>query len=128
MSGPASDQRRHRWESATQWPLLAGAGVFLGAYGWPILDPGLSRTLVGACRAANLAVWLLFAVDLAVRLVLAERRRVFLRGNWLDVLTLAVPMLRPVRALRAVMALNVLARRGGEFARGRVVASVVGAV
>jgi voltage-gated potassium channel len=73
-------------------------------------------------------VWLLFAADLAVRLVLTERRRVFLRENWLDVLTLAVPMLRPVRALRVVMALHVLARRGGEFARGRVVASVVGAV
>jgi voltage-gated potassium channel len=89
--------------------------VFLGAYAWPILDPQLSQSL-------------LFAADLVVRLVLTERRRSFLRENWLDVLTLAVPMLRPVRALRVVVALNVLARRGGEFARGRVVASVVGAV
>lgn len=37
-------------------------------------------------------------------------------------------MLRPLRALRVVIALNMLARRGGGFARGRVVASVSAAV
>jgi voltage-gated potassium channel len=128
MPGLASDERRLRWESVTRWPLLVGAVVFLGAYAWPILNPDLNRTLVDGCRAANIVVWLLFAVDLAVRLVLAERRGPFLRENWPDVLTLAVPMLRPVRALRVVLALNMLARRGGHFARGRVVASVGAAV
>ena len=37
-------------------------------------------------------------------------------------------MLRPLRALRVVVALNILGRRGGGFARGRVVASVAAAV
>jgi voltage-gated potassium channel len=44
------------------------------------------------------------------------------------VITLVVPMLRPVRALRAVVAVNVLVRRGRAFTRGRVVVSVVAAV
>lgn len=38
------------------------------------------------------------------------------------------PMLRPLRALRAVVALNILSRRAQEFVRGRVVAYVIAAV
>lgn len=37
-------------------------------------------------------------------------------------------MLRPLRALRAVVALNILSRRAQEFVRGRVVAYVIAAV
>lgn len=46
----------------------------------------------------------------------------------MDVATLAVPMLRPLRALRVVVALNVLGRRGRTFARGWVVVYVAMAV
>ena len=80
------------------------------------------------CRTINIATWVMFAVDFLVRLGLAERRRSFLRRNWLDVLTLAVPMLRPLRALRAVLALNIITRRGAAFVRGRIVAYVTAAV
>ncbi len=54
----------------------------------------------------------------------SEQRWRFLKRNWMDVATLAVPMLRPLRALRVVVALNVLGRRGRTFARGRVVVYV----
>ena len=37
-------------------------------------------------------------------------------------------MLRPLRALRGVLAVSIIARRGRSFARGRVVAYVAGAV
>lgn len=122
------DARRARWEARTEPPLVAGAVVFLAAYAWPILDPRLAPALVTACRQVGLAIWALFALDFVVRLTMAERRRRFVRTNWPDLLTLAVPMLRPLRALRVVVALNVLARHGGGFARGRVVASVAAAV
>jgi voltage-gated potassium channel len=108
--------------------LIAAAVLFLVAYAWPILQPGLPGWAATACRAVSVVVWVAFALDFLVRLVLTERRRRFVRSNWLDVLTLAVPMLRPLRALRVVVALNILGRRGGAFARGRVVASVAAAV
>ena len=73
-------------------------------------------------------MWVAFALDFLVRLALAERRWRFIRANWLDLLTLAVPMLRPLRAPRVVVALNILGRRGEAFARGRVVGSVVAVV
>lgn len=122
------DTRRARWEARTELPLVATAVVFLGAYAWPILDPDLDGGVRDICRVVSLAIWLVFGIDFAARFAMAERRGAFVRTNWLDVITLAVPMLRPLRALRVVVALNVLARRGGGFARGRVVASVSAAV
>lgn len=123
-----SDERRARWEARTELPLIGAAVVFLGAYAWPILDADLSDGASAACRAINIAVWVLFGADFAIRLALAERRAHFVVVHWLDVLTLALPMLRPLRALRAAVALNLLARRGRAFARRGVVASVVAAI
>lgn len=104
--------------------MVAAAGLFLAAYAWPILQPGLPPWAARLCALTTLAVWVLFAADLLIRLVLAEQRWRFLKRNWMDVVTLAVPMLRPLRALRVVVALNVLGRRGRTFARGRVVVYV----
>lgn len=123
-----SDRQVERWERATGGPLLVAAVVFLGAYAWPILQPNLPQAASRLCTVLSWAVWGLFAVDLLARLVMADRRWHFLRRNWLDVITLAIPMLRPLRALRAVVALNVLTRRGQAFVRGRVVAYVAIAV
>jgi voltage-gated potassium channel len=122
------DARRTRWERRTELPLVAAAVVFLVVYAWPILDPDMSHGGRSACTTVGIVIWLLFALDFLARLAWAERRLSFVGTNWLDVLTLALPMLRPLRALRAVVALNMLARRGGHFARGRVVASMSAAV
>ena len=122
------DARRLRWEHRTEIPLIAAAILFLGAYAWPILDPDLDDSARDLCRLTSIAIWLMFAIDFALRLFWAEHRQRFLRASWLDAITLAVPMLRPLRALRVVLALSVIARRGGHFARGRVVASVSAAV
>ncbi len=123
-----SDLQRERWERRTSGPLIVGALIFLAAYAWPILQPGLSHRLIIACRVIGWIVWAAFGLDLVVRLWLAEHRPTFLRENWLDVITLVLPFLRPLRTLRVVVALDILGRRGGVFARGRAVASVVATV
>ena len=64
-----------------------------------------------ACRVTGWPVWGLFAVDVCVRVILAPQRRRYLLTNWLDVLAVALPMLRPLRVLRAVLALSILGRR-----------------
>jgi voltage-gated potassium channel len=118
------DLRRKRWERRTSGPLLVGALLFLVAYAWPILQPDLPRAADLGCRATSALIWVAFGVDLVARLLLSERRVAFLRRHWLDVATLLLPFLRPLRALRAVVALDVIARRGGTFARGRAVVSI----
>ena len=123
-----SDLQVAEWERRTGPAFVVAAAAFLGAYAWPILDPALPGWGQLACRTVTIVVWIAFAADLLVRLVWAEDRASFLRRNWMDLATLAVPMLRPLRALRVVVALNLITRRGQPFARGRVVVSVAASV
>jgi voltage-gated potassium channel len=57
-------------------PLILLAVAFLAVYAWPILNPDLpsaARTHVG--------IWVAFAADYVVRLVLAEHRWAFVRRS-----------------------------------------------
>ncbi|WP_392544836.1 potassium channel family protein [Oryzobacter telluris] len=120
-----ASERQERWERASQTPLLALALAFLVAYAVPIIWPDLPDRVLASCEAVVVVVWVGFVVDLSVRLAVTDARVAFLRRNWLDVVTLLLPALRP---LRAVLALSVIGRRGRALVRGRVVAYVVGAV
>jgi voltage-gated potassium channel len=59
---------------------------------------GLSEFL----RAWMTVIWVLFALDLIVRFLLAPSKRVYLRRNWLLALSLAVPAVRIVRVVRVL--------------------------
>ena len=39
-----------------EWPLTIAAVVFLGAYAWPILDPGLPTGVARTCSVVGWAV------------------------------------------------------------------------
>jgi voltage-gated potassium channel len=55
------------------------------------------------------AIWAVFILEVVVQLVIAPDRSAYLRGNWLKLLSLAVPALR---ALRVVTALRFLRAAG----------------
>lgn len=116
--------RRTSWERRTEWPLIVVAMVFLAAYAWPILDPRLPSGLRRLCDLVVLGAWVSFAVDYAVRLLLSADRRAFLRTHALDLLTIVLPVLRPLRLLRLVVLIRVLNRRATASLHGRVVAYV----
>jgi voltage-gated potassium channel len=124
-----SDAQVERWERASSTPLVVAGFVYLAAYALPILQPDLPPWAATTCTLINRAVYAMFIIDLVARVWMTDSSRLrFLRRNWIDVLLLAVPMLRPLRALRGVLAVSIIARRGRVFARGKVVAYVVGAV
>jgi voltage-gated potassium channel len=50
------------------------------------------------------AIWAAFVVDFLLRLVVAPSKSSFLRANWLSAASLALPFLRPLRALQAIRA------------------------
>nr|WP_233507029.1 potassium channel family protein [Jiangella anatolica] len=115
-----------RWEHHAEWPLMAAAVLFLFAYAWPILDPGLPVALAGLCAAVGWTSWALFGVDYAVRLTLAEQRWRFVAHNLADLAVVALPLLRPLRLLRLLTMLRFLNRSAGTAFRGRVVVYVIG--
>jgi len=45
-------------------------------------------------------IWVLFAVDMGIKFVVAPHRQAYLRRHWLEVLVVVVPFFRPLRILR----------------------------
>jgi voltage-gated potassium channel len=115
-----------QWERATNWLLTAAAAVFLGVYAAPIIWPTLPQAVLSACSVAAWVTWTLFAVDLLVRVVLAPDRLRYLLRHWLDVIVVALPLLRPLRLLRLVLLLRVLNRQATTGLRGRLAVYVAG--
>ncbi len=125
-----SDALRERWEERTNFPLLILAGVMLPL----LLLPEISDIPAHVDQMftyAEWGIWAVFALDLFARLWLAEDRWLFARKNWIDFLIVAVPFLRPLRLLRAVIFLarlwQLLDRRGVRGTVMLALAIMVGA-
>ena len=118
--------RRERWEKRPEWPLTVAAILFLLAYAWPILDLELSPEWHTVCDLVSWATWALFIVDYIARLFLSRHRWRFVRSHLLDLVVLALPLLRTLRLLRLIPLLAIL-NRAGVSLRGRVATYVGGA-
>ncbi|NNN33546.1 potassium channel family protein [Streptomyces sp. S3(2020)] len=117
-----------RWEQWTQRPLLALAVVFAIAYAVPIVDTSAGRSLTVACTAVEWVVWGAFAADYVIRLVLAPRRREFVRTHWMDLCAVVLPLIQPLRLLRLVSTLMLVGRRARMASQIRLTTYVAGAV
>ena len=103
-----------------EWPLTIAAVVFLGAYAWPILDPGLPSGVADDVLGDRLG-----GLGALRRRLRGARRGADDRVSWivrhpLELVVLVLPMLRPLRVLRLVMLLRVLNRTAAGNLRGRV--------
>lgn len=116
-----------RWERRTGWPLTVAALAFLVAYAWPILQPDMPASRAHAFGVFGVIVWALFVIDYLTRVVLAHDRLHFVRRHVFDVVVIALPMLRPLRALRVLTVLGFLNRQSSSAFRGRVITYVIGA-
>lgn len=72
---------------------------------------GLTRPV----EIAGLVIWGLFAADFLIKLLVAPRKWLFLRRNWITALSLLLPAFRLLRLGRAFRAVRVL--RGVRFAK-----------
>lgn len=88
-------------ERRTEIPMLALAAAFLVAVVTPELVE-LSASVVEGIEVFLWVVWALFAFELAVKTYLAPSRGRYLLRHWVDVITVLVPFLRPLRLLRVL--------------------------
>ncbi|HEX6973247.1 MAG TPA: ion transporter [Vicinamibacterales bacterium] len=110
---------RERWELLER--LVRGLETPMVALGflWLVLLVfELTRGLSPLFQSVSNAIWILFVVDFAARLLIAPRRVAFLKSNWVVALSLALPALRVLRVARAWRALaTVRAARGTRLIR-----------
>jgi len=88
-------------ERLTELPLMLGAfamiPIFAGLYLWD-LSPAERRIYA----AIEIAIWALFAVTFLSKLAIAPSKRAYLRRNWLEALIVLIPVIRPLRIIRAI--------------------------
>jgi voltage-gated potassium channel len=86
--------------------LLEGPMLFL-AFVWLLLlvielIGGLSRSL----EYASLIIWVLFIIDFLLKFILAPKKGLYLKKNWLTAISLFIPALRVFRVFRFVRLLR----------------------
>ena len=116
----SDDAKRIRWEQATAWPGIGASIVFLIAYSWTILQPRMSHAMYAALVSLLGLIWVLFVVDYAVRLILAEDKRRFVRRNIADLLSVLLPLARPFRLIGDLGRLPLLRGNTASHLRRRV--------
>ncbi|MDQ3287182.1 MAG: potassium channel family protein [Pseudomonadota bacterium] len=91
----------HRLDDGMEIPMLALAFVWLALlvveFTW-----GLNDTL----QLLGTVIWIVFGLDLALKLFLAPDKVDYLKRNWLTVVALMVPALRVFRVFRVVRVLR----------------------
>ena len=93
--------RLERLERITELPLMLGSfamiPIFAGLYLWDI-SPADERI----STALEVAIWALFAIVFLSKFALASHKRAYLRENWLEALIVLIPVIRPLRIIRAI--------------------------
>lgn len=92
-------QLSERIEHASRLPMVLLSIVFLVVVALPELTD-VSPEVDEALEAVNWLIWAIFAFELGLMTYLAPDRWRYLMSHWVDVLTVLVPFLRPIRLLR----------------------------
>lgn len=85
-------------ERATELPMLILAVIFLVAVAAPEVTE-LPEEWVIIFEDVTWVVWAAFAFELVIKTYLAPDRRRYLISHWMDVLSVLLPVLRPLRLL-----------------------------
>jgi len=113
--------RRGRWEAVTTVPLVVLGIAYIVAYSLIVLYPSLPSWLGTLVWGVLILTWIVFAVDVVVRILLTPRGRrwSFVRHNMVDVLSAIIPAFRAFRVLRLLREVPYLQRRSGAAVRTR---------
>lgn len=110
---------------SADWVLVPLAIVFLVAYGWPILQPGLAPWAKQVCNIVQWAAWGVFALDFVLRVAVARHRWQYFTRHLLDFAIVALSALPALRPVRLIVLFRVINRKAAATLRGQVALYVV---
>jgi len=90
-----------KMERVTEIPLMVLSLVMIplliGPFAWDLLESEERLFVIG-----EIFIWMLFALDMAIKIALSTNRIDYLRAHWLEFLVVAVPWFRPLRIVRLI--------------------------
>ena len=94
-----------KWSSKTNL-LMAVLGVlYLAIYSLQVVFAS-QKQLVLELETVSTVIWLIFAIDVVLRMVPAQSVSNFLKTSWLEILALVIPFMRILRVFRVVVAIR----------------------
>ena len=94
------------WQKKSAWPLVVFSLIYTFAYVYPIFAFPISNVWNEIFHAVEYIIWAGFVVDYAVQVLLATNKKEFFRSEIISIILVAVPFLRPVRAIRGIVFLR----------------------
>lgn len=94
-----------KWEELSNVPLAVLGLIYLAIYSIQVIYRENAQ-LVSQLETVSLGIWMIFALDVVLRLLLATSFLQFMKSNWLEILALSIPFLRVLRVFRAVIAIR----------------------
>lgn len=93
---------RHNFSRIWSTSLTILALAFLVAFSWPAFEANPSEQTSSILNGIQWLSWIAFAIDLVIGLFRAEDKKDFIRRHPLEILAVALPMLRPLRIVRVI--------------------------
>lgn len=110
-----NETRLKRYEQGTNTTMTSLALAFLAFFAIDVLWLSITPMANAILFTAQAFIWIAFLVDFGIRMYLTDRRWRYIATHPIDVLTIAIPIFRPLRVLRVFTALRILVDRSGEF-------------
>jgi voltage-gated potassium channel len=101
--------------------MLVLAGLFLFIWSYDSLDADFSPRVDDALKIARIAIWIVFGLDLLIRIVIAKSSLRFILKHPLDVLAVVIPPLRPLKILTVFTTGTRMVTRAGLVKSGQAV-------
>ena len=108
-SQAANDAHEERWRALAELDDWLRTPMLVLSFVWLALV--VAELALGESRAFELfgtAIWIVFGLEFALRLILAPDKLAFLRANWLTAIALLAPALRLVRGFPVLPAARAL--------------------
>ncbi|MFP5213981.1 MAG: potassium channel protein, partial [Acidobacteriota bacterium] len=121
MAKPTDEERNETLEQLDDW--IETPMAVLGFVWLLLLAIDLTRGLTSFLETLTTIIWATFVLEFALKLTLAPKKLVFLRHNWLVVISLIVPAFRALRIFQAVRLL-----KAARVVRGFRLVRVVGSL
>ena len=108
------------WQKKTALSTLILSLLYTVSFVYPIYWYPVPSGVKALCEVTNYVIWALFFIDYMIQLKLAPNKKNYVRSHLFELLLVAVPFFRPLRALRAL----VFTRQAGLRSRKALISSL----